>query len=53
MCQHEVGMGQRQGLVKALVAHATDEALDEAVLHELARGDVMPLDLPHPVTSTE
>ncbi len=38
-------MGQRgeQGLIEALVPQATVEALDEAVLHRLARSDVMPL----------
>ena len=39
--QHEPGMGQRgeQGLVEALVPQAAIEALDEAVLHRLARCD--------------
>ena len=42
--QHEPGMSQRgeQGLVEAFVAQATIEALDEAVLHRLARRDVWP-----------
>jgi hypothetical protein len=44
--QHEPGMGQRgeQGLVEAFVPQATVEALHEAVLHRLARRDVVPLD---------
>ncbi|KIT98651.1 hypothetical protein QU38_02935, partial [Staphylococcus aureus] len=45
--EHEPGMGQRreQRLVEAFVPQAPVEALDEAVLHRLARRDVMPLDL--------
>jgi hypothetical protein len=31
--------------IEALVAEATVQALDEAVLHRLARRDVVPLDL--------
>ena len=44
--KHEPGMRQRreQRLVEAFVAQAPVEALDEAVLHWLARGDVVPLD---------
>ena len=40
------GMGQavKQGLVQKLIAHASVEALDEGVLHRLARRDVMPVD---------
>ncbi len=45
--QHEPGMGQRseQRLVEAFVPQAAVEALDEAVLHWLARCDIVPLDL--------
>ncbi len=35
-----------QRLVEALVPEAPVEALDEAVLHRLARRDVVPFDLP-------
>ena len=44
--EHEPGVGQRgeQCLVEAFVAQTTIEALDEAVLHRLARRDVVPLD---------
>ena len=45
--EHEAGMRQRreQGLVEAFVAQAAVEAFDEAVLHRLARRDIMPFDL--------
>ena len=48
--EHEPGVGQRgeQRLVEAFVTQATVEALDEAVLHRLARRDVMPFDPPLP-----
>ena len=35
---------EKEGLVEQLVAHAAVEALDVAILHRLAWGDVMPLD---------
>jgi len=38
-----VVQAQEQGLVEQLVAHATVEALDVAILHRLARCDVVPL----------
>ena len=43
---HDAGMiqAQEQRLVEQLVARATVEALDVAVLHRLARCDVVPLD---------
>ena len=42
---HHAGMvqAQEQRLIEQLVAHATVEALDVAVLHRLARGDMVPL----------
>ena len=39
-----VGKAHEQGLVQQFVAHAAVEAFDEAVLHRLAGGDVMPFD---------
>lgn len=36
---------EEQGLVEQLVAHAAVEALEIAILHRLAWGDVMPLDV--------
>ncbi len=44
---HAAGMAQRreQVFVEALLAHPAVEAFDEAVLHGLARRDVMPADL--------
>ena len=41
------GMAQtvEQMLIEAFVAHASIEALDEAVLHWLAGGNVVPVDL--------
>ena len=39
-----MSMAEEQGLVEQLVAHATIEALAEAVLHRLARRDIMSLD---------
>jgi hypothetical protein len=49
---HDAGMikAQEQGLVEQLVPHATVEALDVAILHWFARGNVVPLhaDLPAP-----
>lgn len=44
--EHEAstGQGRKQRLVEALVAQTPVEALDEVVLHRLARLDVMPLD---------
>jgi hypothetical protein len=46
--EHGPGLGQRgeQRLVEAFVAQATIEALDEAVLHRLARRNVVPIDPP-------
>ena len=43
--EHEAGVGQRreQRLVEAFVTQAAVEAFDEAVLHRLARCDVMPV----------
>ena len=38
-----VGHAEEQGLVQQFVAHAAVKALDVAVLHRLARSDVMPL----------
>ena len=40
-----LGEGGEQRLVQELVPQATIEALDEGVLHRLARIDVMPVDL--------
>lgn len=42
---HHTGVvqAQEQGLVEQLVAHATVEALGVAILHRLARGNVVPL----------
>src|SRR5690606_28187164 len=44
--EHLTGMRQaaEDGLVQQLVAQATVEALDEAVLHRLARRNVVPAD---------
>ena len=44
--EHEPGMSQRgeQRLVEAFVPEAAIKALHEAVLHRLARRDVVPLD---------
>ena len=41
------GMAQvvEQMLIEAFVAHASIEALDEAILHWLAGGNVVPIDL--------
>ena len=41
------GMGQvaKQGFVQKLVSHPAFEVFDEAILHRLARRDVLPLDL--------
>jgi hypothetical protein len=45
--QHEQQRQRReQRLVQAFVAQAAIEALNEAVLHWLARRDVVPLDAP-------
>ena len=40
------GMAQavEQMLIEAFVAHASIEALDEAILHRFARRDVVPID---------
>jgi len=46
--EHEADVGQRreQRFVEAFVPQAPVEAFDEAILHRLARRDVMPLDPP-------
>lgn len=38
-----MGKAHEQRLIEKLIAHAAVEALDVAVLHRLARSDVMPL----------
>ena len=42
------GFGQRseRRLFKAFIAEAAIDTLDEAVLHELSRPDISPVDLP-------
>jgi len=44
---HAAGMAQRreQVLIEALLAHPAVEALDQAILHGLARRDIVPSDL--------
>jgi transposase len=42
---------EEQGLVEKLVAHAPVEALDKAILHRLAGGDEVPVDLAVPAPS--
>ena len=44
---HPAGMAvaSEQVLIEALVAEPADEGLDQFVLHRLARGDVVPIDL--------
>ncbi|GLJ00341.1 hypothetical protein Sbs19_41580 [Sphingobium sp. BS19] len=38
-----MGKAHEQRLIEKLIAHAAVEALDSAVLHRLARSDVMPI----------
>ena len=46
-CNQMAGMAQavEQVFIQALISHPTIEAFDKAVLHRLARGYVVPLDL--------
>jgi hypothetical protein len=41
-----MGVAGEQVLVQALVSQSSIEAFDEAILHWLARGNVVPFDLP-------